>query len=102
MLREILKYQVLSDYVEKGIKGLYCSIKNKEEARTEAMKEKGEDYNKLEFECAYVSSKLDILSIGLCFKKLVENEENRLEIANMLEEIAKEIRNIKIEEGTNE
>lgn len=81
-------------YETEGVKGLYSNMKDKEKARKDTKKNLKKEYNDLYFECGYLSTKLDYLSMELSMKPLVNKKEDRLKLADMLEEVAEELRNI--------
>lgn len=85
---------ILMGYQKNGVKGIFENLKDKKTAKKDAKKELKKEYNDLHFECGYLSSKLDYIAEGLCLKMLVDKKENRLELADMLEEVAEELRNI--------
>jgi len=97
-LRDLM---VLMAYETGGVKEIFKLLNDKEVARTETMKCK-KDIENIDFECGYLSTKLDLISCALSLKPLIRKKEDLLELANMLEEMVEEIRNIKNEEGTNE
>lgn len=95
MSRKMLEMAVALGYENEGVRGLFDTcIKSKREARKVAIEKLGEDFTENNFKSSYMASKLELASVIASYKPFIEDEEGKEELANILYEIAYELKNM--------
>lgn len=92
---KLLKLGIINGYKKEGLNVFYKIIREKEEARKEAVKE---NYDDITFELGYIHTKLKVINILISLKTTEKNKKDRERLANILIETAEELRSI---EGEN-
>ena len=94
-MKELLKLAVTTTYETEGVKGCFDSLLQADEkAKKIAKKRDGSDYNETEFQCGRIAAQLEIAKILITIKEVSKKYEDRLELANYLVDIARELKNI--------
>ena len=95
MINKLLKMAIIATYESEGIKSCFDSALNtKEDSRKKAKEIYGSNYNETEFECGHIAAKLEIATILVNSKEVAKKYEDRLQLANYLVDIARELKDI--------